>query len=53
MELKQIRNEEDHAEALSEIELLWGANEGTPQSDRLEFLVTLVEAYERATFPIA
>jgi HTH-type transcriptional regulator / antitoxin HigA len=52
MKLKPIRNEKDHAAALSEIERLWGAHEGTPQGDRLEILVTLVEAYERAHFPI-
>ena len=27
-------------------------DEGTPESDRLEILVALVEAYERAHFPI-
>jgi HTH-type transcriptional regulator/antitoxin HigA len=52
MKIKPIRNENDHAEALSQIERLWGAGEGTPESDRLEILVTLVEAYERTHFPI-
>jgi HTH-type transcriptional regulator/antitoxin HigA len=52
MRIKPIRNEKDHAEALSQIERLWGAHEGTPESDRLEILVTLVEAYERTHFPI-
>ncbi len=52
MRIKPIRNEKDHSEALSQIERLWGATEGTPESDRLEILVTLVEAYERAHFPV-
>jgi HTH-type transcriptional regulator/antitoxin HigA len=52
MKIKPIRNESDHAAALSEIERLWGADEGTQNGDRLEILVTLVEAYERAHFPI-
>jgi HTH-type transcriptional regulator/antitoxin HigA len=52
MELKPIRNENDHLSALSEIERHWDADEGTPQGDHLEVLVTLVEAYERAHFPI-
>lgn len=52
MKLKPIRNENDHAAALSQIERLWGAVEGTPEGDRLEILVTLVEAYERTHFPI-
>jgi len=52
MEIKPIKNEKDHAAALGEIEQLWGADEGTPSGDRLEVLVTLVEAYERVHFPI-
>jgi len=52
MEIKPIRNEADHEEALREIERLWGAKEGTPQGDRLDVLTTLVEAYERDHFPI-
>jgi len=52
MRMKPIRNEKDHAEALSQIERLWGADEGTPEGDRLEILATLVEAYERTHFPI-
>lgn len=45
-ELKPIRNEEDHAAALLEIERLWGAKLGTPDGDRLDILATLVDAYE-------
>ncbi len=52
MKLKPIRNEDDHAAALSEIERLWGADERTLRGDRLEILVTLVESYERNHFPI-
>lgn len=52
MRIKPIRNDKDYAEALSQIERLWGADDGTPESDRLEILVTLVEAYERTNFPI-
>ena len=52
MKIKPIRNQKDHAAALSQIERLWGADDGTPESDRLEILVTLVEAYERTRFPI-
>jgi HTH-type transcriptional regulator/antitoxin HigA len=52
MSTDPIRNENEHAEGLSQIERLWGADKGTPESDRLERLVTSVEAYERAHFPI-
>lgn len=52
MQIRPIRSEADHDAALREIEQLWGAREGTPKSDRLEVLTTLVEAYERDQYPI-
>lgn len=44
--LRPIRNDEDYETALEEIEALWDAEEGTPEADRLDILVLLVEAYE-------
>lgn len=52
MELKPIRTEHEYQEALAEIERLWDAPENTPEADRLEVLVMLVEAYEKTTYPI-
>ena len=52
MDIRPIRNDEDHAAALREIEQLWGAEDGTPEGDRLDVLVTLVEAYENSRWPI-
>jgi HTH-type transcriptional regulator/antitoxin HigA len=52
MKVKPIRTDKDHREALKEIERLWSATEGTPEDDRLEVLVTLVDAYEEKRFPI-
>jgi HTH-type transcriptional regulator / antitoxin HigA len=52
MNLKPIRNDDEHQAALKEIEWLWGAADGTPEGDRLEILTTLVEAYEEARFPV-
>lgn len=52
MEIKPIRNDADHHEALGEIERLWGAKEGTREGDRLDVLTTLVEAYEDKHFPM-
>lgn len=46
-----IRNEADHRSALAEIERLWGATHGTPDGDRLDVLMTLVDAYEREHWP--
>jgi HTH-type transcriptional regulator/antitoxin HigA len=50
--IKPIRTHADHEAALREIERLWGADEGTPEGDRLDVLATLVEAYEQAHFPM-
>ncbi|MDP4025674.1 transcriptional regulator [Methylobacterium sp. NEAU 140] len=53
MEIRPIRSEADHAEALREIDRLWGAPPGSPEGDRLDVLATLVEAYENEHHPIA
>jgi HTH-type transcriptional regulator / antitoxin HigA len=50
--LQPIRNHEDHKMALQEIERLFDAEQGTPEFDQLEILVTLVEAYEDKHEPI-
>ena len=46
MIIRPIRTEADHDEALREIDRLMGATSGSPASDKLEILVTLVEQYE-------
>ncbi|MBO0765693.1 MAG: helix-turn-helix domain-containing protein [Hyphomicrobiaceae bacterium] len=45
-ELKPIRTDADHDAALREVGRLWGAKFGTPKGDRLDILITLIEAYE-------
>ena len=52
MELRPIRTKREHQAALAEIEALWDARDGTTESDRLQVLVLLVEAYEQKHFPI-
>ena len=52
MDIKPIKTDEDHREALKEIERLWNAPVGTPEGDRLDILVTLVVAYEEKRWPI-
>lgn len=47
MRIRPIKTERDYEEALAEVEKLWGAAENTPRGDRLDVLITLVEAYER------
>lgn len=51
-DLRPIRGEADYEEALSEIERLWGAKSGTAEGDRLDVLITLIDAYEAKTFPM-
>jgi HTH-type transcriptional regulator/antitoxin HigA len=51
-EVRPIRSKRDHAAALKEAERLWGAKAGTRDGDRLDVLVTLIEAYEEEHYPI-
>jgi HTH-type transcriptional regulator/antitoxin HigA len=52
MRIKPIRTKADHRAALKEIEALMSARPGTPEGERLDVLVTLVEAWERKRFPM-
>ena len=52
MDIQPIRNQRDHAKALQEVERLWGARSRTPEADKLEILVTLIDAYEAKHHPI-
>lgn len=52
MTIKPIKTERDHQNALKQIDKLWGAKPNTPKGDRLEVLVTLVEAYEQKHYKI-
>ena len=52
MELKPIKNKTEYKAALREVEALFNAPEGTPQADKLEVLVMLVERYEARHYPI-
>ena len=46
MEIRPIKTKADHRAALKEIETLMVAEPGSPEGERLDVLVTLVEAYE-------
>jgi len=52
MEIKPIKNARDYRLALKEIEGLMRARRNTPQGDRLDVLVTLVEAWEVKHYPL-
>lgn len=46
MDIKPIRTEEEYGVALARLEEIWDAEQGTPESDELDVLSVLVEAYE-------
>jgi HTH-type transcriptional regulator/antitoxin HigA len=52
MNIKPIKTKTDYRTALKTIESLMTARPNTPEGERLDVLVTLVEAYERKHFPL-
>jgi len=52
MEIKPIKTEADYHAALSEIEKLMMAEADTSEGERLDVLVTLVEAYEKKHYAL-
>jgi HTH-type transcriptional regulator/antitoxin HigA len=52
MNIKPIKTKTDYRTALKTIESLMTARSNTPEGERLDVLVTLVEAYERKHFPL-
>jgi HTH-type transcriptional regulator/antitoxin HigA len=52
MNISPIKNQRDYRRALKEIEGLMAAKRNTPEGDRLDVLVTLVEAWERKHYPL-
>ena len=51
MDIEPIKTERDHQRALKEIEGLMTAKRNTPEGDRLDALVTQVEAWEAKHYP--
>ena len=52
MDIKPIRNEADYRAALLEVEQLMLAEPDTPEGEKLDVMVTLIEAYEAKHFPM-
>src|SRR6202171_2615391 len=52
MNIRPIKTQHDYRNALKEIEGLMMAKRNTPEGDRLDVLVTLVEAWERKHYPL-
>ena len=51
--MNPLENEATYQEVLDHIEALWGAIPKTPEGDKLEILMALVEAYENKHYPIS
>ena len=52
MQIKPIKTKYDYESAMAEIQELWGAKTNTPRGDKLDVLITLVDAYENEHYPI-
>ncbi|MBI5247875.1 MAG: helix-turn-helix domain-containing protein [Desulfomonile tiedjei] len=52
MGIRPIHTEEDYRAALARLENIWDAEPSTPESDELDVLALLVEAYEEEHYPI-
>ena len=52
MNIHPIKTEDDHNDMLLRIDALMDAEPGTEEGSELDVLVTLIEAYEAAHFPI-
>ncbi len=52
MDIKPIKTEADYRVALKEVESLMTAEPNTPEGEKLDILVTLIEAYEHKHFPL-
>ena len=52
MEISPIKNRRDYRRTLKEIEGLMRAKRNTSEGDRLDILVTLVEAWEAKHYPM-
>ena len=52
MDIAPIKSKRDHRQTLKEIEGLMTAKRNTPEGDRLDVLVTLVEAWEARHYPL-
>ena len=52
MNIKPIKTKADYRAALKDVEALMGSKANTADGERLDVLVTLIEAYERKHFPL-
>lgn len=52
MDIKLIKTEEDYQIALEQLDKIFDAAEGTPDSDQADILALLIDEYENIHYPI-
>ena len=52
MDIRLIKTEKDYQTALSRLDLIFDAAEGTAESDEADVLVLLIDDYENRHYPI-
>ena len=52
MDIKLIKTEEDYQIALEQLDKIFDAVEGTPDSDQADILALLIDEYENIHYPI-
>ena len=52
MDIKPIKTNADYEAALKEVDTLMSADPDTPEGEKLDVMVTLIEAYEAKHFPM-
>ncbi len=52
MKIRPVNSEQAYDEAIERVEMLWGAESGTPEGDELDVLLTLVRVYEKENHPV-
>jgi HTH-type transcriptional regulator/antitoxin HigA len=52
MDIKPIKTDADYRATLKEVETLMTAEANTPEGEKLDVLVTLIESFERKHFPL-
>jgi HTH-type transcriptional regulator / antitoxin HigA len=51
LQVRAIKSPQDYAAAMARVEVLWDADEGTPEAEELDVVSTLIEVYEDQYFP--
>lgn len=51
-DIKEIKTEEEYEQILKRIEEIFNAEPGTPEGNELDYLVVLIEKYEKKNYPI-